>query len=214
MKTLNLRFFATAGLLGSAILLTACSTSPSPWAQNASPWDHRRQQQSAEAAPAPSADEYKQDLAAVDTDSGTDSSQVEMNYQTGKVESDMPTEAPSDSMEPPAAASTATAEPEAMAASSGDISAVDEIKSRPGSYYTVQVIASVDKDRVYKFAEKNQLSVRYIVPTHRDGTVWHVLLLDLYPDYASARAAADEAAATLPTKPWVRKLASVQKLLN
>jgi len=208
LKIINMKFFAMLSLAGSAILLSACSSSPSPWTKNASPWDQRRNQQATEA---PAADQYKQDLAAVDQ--GASPADVQLNYETGKVQSDMPVES---TETPPAAAETlavAAPEPETPAVPA-DVSGADEIRSQPASSYTVQVIAAVDRDRVFKFAEQNQLSVRYIIPTQRDGVTWYVLLLDIYPDYPSAKAAAAEAAATLPTKPWVRKLGSVQKLMN
>lgn len=99
------------------------------------------------------------------------------------------------------------AAPEGSAGGDGDI------MSLPGNYYAVQVMASVDIDRVYKFAERNQLSVRYVVPTMRDGVTWHVLLLDVYPDLGSARNGVDEVAGALPTKPWIRKVSSIQRLV-
>lgn len=95
-----------------------------------------------------------------------------------------------------------------------DMGAEQEIMGLPANYYTVQLIASVDIDRVYKFAEKNQLSVRYVVPTVRDGVTWHVLLLDVYPDLSSAKMARDDIAGRLTTKPWVRTIGSVQKLMQ
>lgn len=88
-----------------------------------------------------------------------------------------------------------------------------DIMSLPSNYYAVQVMASVDIDRVYKFAERNQLSVRYVIPTVRDGVTWHVLLLDVYPDFASAKAGAGEMEGLLPDKPWIRKVGSIQKLV-
>lgn len=88
-----------------------------------------------------------------------------------------------------------------------------DIMSLPSNYYAVQVMASVDIDRVYKFAERNQLSVRYVIPTLRDGVTWHVLLLDVYPDFAAAKAGAAEMEGLLPTKPWIRKVGSIQKLV-
>lgn len=166
------------------VMLTACSSSPSPWTKKSSPWE-----QGGSSAEAPAADEYKEELAAVEAPA------MEMEYQP----------------EPMAEEVMVEVEPEpAMDA----MPANDDIMSLPASYYTVQLMASVDLDRVYKFAENNQLSVRYVVPTNRDGITWHVLLLDVYPDYASARAGLAEVAGTLPTQPWIRKLGSVQNLMQ
>lgn len=104
-------------------------------------------------------------------------------------------------------------EPAEPAVPAAPMSVEAEVMSMPADYYAVQVFASVDLDRVYKFAEQNQLSVRYILPTVRDGITWHILLLDVYPDLTSARAGLAEVDGTLSTKPWIRKLGSVQKLM-
>jgi len=85
---------------------------------------------------------------------------------------------------------------------------------QPTDYYTLQLIASVDIDRVMRFAEEEQISTQYIVATERDGVIWHVLLLDVYPDYSSALAARDEIASSLKNTPWVRRVGSVQKLVT
>lgn len=93
-------------------------------------------------------------------------------------------------------------------------SPTDRVMQAPASYFTVQVMASVDPNRVYRFAEQHQLPIDYIVPTLRDGVIWHVLLLDIYPDRASAVSAQAEAAATLKTQPWVRSVGSIQKIIQ
>lgn len=187
------------GLAGSMALLAGCASEPSPWSKPQSPWDQRR-----EAAPAPAADQYKQDLAM---DQGTQN-EVELSYQTEPVESYSPAAEEAATM-----ASLDTAEPVAEPEPMADPMMGDDFASVPADYYTVQLVASVDAGRVYKFAEQHQLSTRYVVPTRRDGLTWHVLLLDVYPDYASARQAMEEVAAGLPTKPWIRKVGSVQKLM-
>ena len=109
--------------------------------------------------------------------------------------------------EPVEAAAVAETESEAMTAE-------DEIMNQPADYYTVQLFASVDIDRLYRFAEQIQLSVRYAIPTVRDGVTWYVLLLDIYPDFTSAKAGMAEVAGTLSTKPWIRSLGSLQKLMQ
>jgi septal ring-binding cell division protein DamX len=95
-----------------------------------------------------------------------------------------------------------------------EASPADRVMQAPATYFTVQVMASVDPNRVYRFAEQNQLPIDYIVPTLRDGVTWHVLLLDIYSDRASALSAQAEAAATLRTQPWVRSVGSIQKIMQ
>ena len=189
---------ATAGVLA---LLGGCASEPSPWKQS-SPWDQRKESQVA----APAADQYKQDLAALDQ--GAASSEVELSYSTESVESQMP-EAAVEPEPEEAVAAAVVEEPQAES-----MTAEDEILNQPADYYTVQVFASVDIDRLYRFAEQNQLSVRYAIPTVRDGVTWYVLLLDVYPDYAAAKAGMAEVEGTLSTKPWIRSLGSLQKLMQ
>ena len=198
MKTTTKKELLTAfGVAVIMALLSACSSEPSPWTKQQSPWEQRR-----DSMQAPAADEYKQDLASVDEGGN----QVDLSYQAEPVDGYALGEADM--------GSAAMVEPESEPVAPESMSPEQEIMSQPADYYTIQLIASVDIDRVYKFAEQNQLSIRYIVPTLRDGVTWHVLLLDVYPDYPSAKAAMQEVAGTLPTKPWIRKVGSVQKLIQ
>ncbi len=171
------------------VALNACSSKPSPWAKSESPWDQRSNAE----VEAPAAETYKADLE-MPVDSA---SEVELSYQAESVESFTPEAAVE--LEPVVDES----------ASEGG-----SIMDQPASYYTLQLMASVDIDRVYRFADENQLSIQYVVSTVRDGVTWHVLLLDVYPDYPSAVVARDEIALRLNNQPWIRKVGSVQKLVQ
>lgn len=207
MKTINKPLYNALLFTCAVFTLAACSSSPSPWATKQDPWESRHTAQPESTAP--SADEYKQDLAVEPA-----TSEIEMSYQTEPVESSLPMEADQAEPEPMESAAVMETPEPAAEMPSESITGVDDLMSQPANYYTVQVIASVDEDRVYKFAEQHQLSVRYIVPTVRDGVTWHVLLLDVYPDLASAKSALAEVQDTLPTSPWIRKLGSVQALIK
>jgi septal ring-binding cell division protein DamX len=186
-------------LLNLAACATDSSTSSS-MNQRESLWAQRRGTQAA----APAADQYKQELAAVDTGA---TSPVDMGYQPGQVESSLPAD-PMLTPDPvPAAAVT---EPEVASA---EPAVASDIRNMPADYYTVQVMASDNVDRIYKFAAKHKLSVRYVVPTVRDGVTWHVLLLDVYPTIVEAKAALADVSPALNTKPWIRKLGSVQSIM-
>ncbi len=179
------------GLFGVLITLSACSNAndPSPWTKSESPWDQRRSSDTEVAAP--TAETYKADLTMpADT-----ASEVELSYQAESVESFAPEASAAVVLEKTAA---------------GEVSIMDH----PANYYTMQLMASVDIDRVIRFAEKNHVSTQYIVATERDGVIWHILLLDVYPDYSSAVTARDEIAPSLKTAPWIRKVGSVQKLVR
>ncbi|RDH82290.1 MAG: hypothetical protein DIZ80_08295 [endosymbiont of Galathealinum brachiosum] len=183
--------FKLLGLVGVAFALNACSSEPAPWTKSESVWDQRRNAE----PEAPAAETYKADLE-MPADSA---SEVELSYQTESVESFAP---------------EAAAEPEPVEAVAEAVSEEGSIMDQPASYYTMQLMASVDIDRVIRFAEENHVSTQYIVATERDGVIWHVLLLDIYPDHSSAVAARDEIAPSLKDAPWIRSVGSVQKLVR
>lgn len=180
-----LKFLGLAGLLVS---INACSSDPSPWTKDSSPWDQRRDSN----VEAPAAEEYKSDL---------------------EMQSDVPIEVENTYEPEPVEITEAEmmAEPEPVI---DDTPRPASIMDHPADSYTVQLMASVDIDRVYRFAEQNQITAEYVVPTERDGVTWHVLLLGVYPDYSSAAAAKDEIAGSLVTQPWIRKVGAVQRLVQ
>jgi len=171
------------------VLVSACSGNggSADWNQKASPWDRMRDNPSVDAAPAPVSDEPVP-------------VEIEM-MQAG-------------TLQPEPEPVLAVEQAPVAAAPVVEDSPTDRVMRAPAGYYTVQVMASVDPNRVYRFAEQHQLPIDYIVPTLRDGVTWHVLLLDIYPDRASAVSAQAEAAATLKTQPWVRSVGSIQKIMQ
>lgn len=181
------------GLTGLLITLNACSSDPSPWTKDSSPWDQRRDT----GVEAPAAEEYKSELE-MPTDA---SAEADINYQAEPVETYEP-------------GVVAEPEPELESLDEPVQSQTGSIMDHPADYYTVQLMASVDIDRVYRFAEQNQLSAEYVVPTLRDGVTWHVLLLGVYPDYSSALADKNAIAGSLSTEPWIRKVGAVQRLVQ
>lgn len=174
------------------VLMSACSTSgdSSDWNKKASPWDRIRDNPS----------------AAVNEEPASESVPVEIEMMQAQRAQTGPAQA-----EPVAV--LVEQQPVAVAPVI-EPSPLDRVMQAPASYFTVQVMASVDPNRVYRFAEQHQLPIDYIVPTLRDGVTWHVLLLDIYPDRASAVSAQAEAAATLKTRPWVRSVGSIQKIMQ
>lgn len=186
-------FLKLLGLVGVVVTMNACSSDPAPWTKSDSPWDQRRGTE----AEAPAADSYKADLE-MPADSATE---VELSYEADTVESFTPEAA----VEPE---ETSYAVEEESSAETGSI------MGKPANYYTMQLMASVDIDRVIRFAEENQISTQYVVATERNGVVWHVLLLDIYPDYSTAVAARDEISPSLRNAPWIRTVGSVQKLVR
>ena len=221
MKNSLSKILSALAIMGAVVLLAACgstSESSSPRVKSESPWGKRTAAvtESAEApAPASASETYKQELD--DSEIGSESG-FDLGYQTERVESvvpaeplmEEPVEEPSSVASPPVVKKTA---PEPVVTANDTAAGDGNFKNISPGHYTLQVIASIDKNAVYTFAKQHQLSTRYIVPTVRGGTTWHVLLLDVYPNKAAAKTAMDEAAASLPTKPWIRTVASVQQLM-
>ena len=225
MNKSSTKLFTAITMLGAAALLTACGSAPessSTWVKSESPWGKRTAavtDSAAEPAPASASETYRRELDD-DLEIGSTSGYA-MEYKPESVKSVVPAEpimeesAPPPPEPQPAPVKKATPAPAPLAAvaksssSAGD----DDFKNVAPAYFTLQVIASVDKKAIYKFAQEHQLSTRYVVPTVRGSTTWHVLLLDVYPNKAAAKAALDDAASNLPTKPWIRTVASVQSLM-
>ena len=186
-------------------MLSACSSAPSvsPWAKQLSPWEQRKEAIQDQVVPV--AEESRSKLVEVDQTSN----EVELSYQSDPMASSASVAAglEAESTEAESVEATAVVVP-------GSMTPKEEILNLPADYFTVQLMASVDVGRVYKFAEQNHISVRYIVPTIRDGKIWFVLLLDVYPDRVSAKAGLNEVAIGLKTQPWIRSLGSIQKLMQ
>lgn len=187
--------FKILSLVGASLALNACSSEPSPWTKSSSPWEQRQNTESTAAAPTP--ETYKADLEMP----AETASEVELSYQTESVESFAPE-------------AVAAAVPVEMDNGIEPPTVENSIMDQPANYYTMQLMASVDIDRVIRFANENEVSTEYIVATERDGVIWHVLLLDIYPDYSSAVAARDEISPRLKNEPWIRGVGSVQKLVR
>ena len=190
---LNFKTWPLLVMISMTVVLSACSGS-SPNKQN-SIWDQRRNSSNVSA---PEATEYKKQLAAVEQDTFN----VEQSYLADPIET----------IAPETAAEVIDNEVEEIASTANSVDR--EILAMPITHYTVQLFATVDIDRVYKFAEQNQISTRYVVPTARDGIIWYVLLLDVYPDYATAKAAMQDISPSLKTQPWVRSIGSLQKFMQ
>ena len=191
MSAIRAKTVFTLIMISIIASLSACSGSSGT--KQSSVWDQRRKVQNA-----PSAATYKQELAEVDQGS-TD---IELSYQAEQVDSFVPEAADTD-------------EPDIVQTEDpGMISVEKDILSMPSSSYTVQLFASVDIDRVYRFAEENKLSTQFVLPTVRDDIIWYVLFLDVYSGIDEAKAAAEEYSTILKTQPWVRSIGSVKKLIQ
>ena len=88
----------------------------------------------------------------------------------------------------------------------------EEIMSMDGSAFAVQVAALNDIASVRRYQTRFGLEDLTAVRTDRNGAVVYVLL-SLHPDRASANKAAAELELKTGSKPWVRSVAGLQKIV-
>jgi septal ring-binding cell division protein DamX len=90
--------------------------------------------------------------------------------------------------------------------------ASDDIMAMLSTNYAVQVFAGNTPESVEKFKVSKDVGDLTTVKTDRSGKIVYVLV-DIYPDRASANAAAVELEKKTGSKPWVRSLAGLQKIV-
>ena len=87
--------------------------------------------------------------------------------------------------------------------------------SRPGSYFTLQLLGTREENTLRRFVSRHALDGAAYYRTDHGGGDWFVLLYGEYGD----RQAASEAIAALPPEvrenaPWPRTLDSVQQAIQ
>ena len=83
----------------------------------------------------------------------------------------------------------------------------------PAGSYAVQVYAAKGPESIEKFQENKGLEDLKMVKTDRDGNIIYVLV-GLYDDRASANEAAMELEQKIGSKPWVRSMPGLQKIVS
>lgn len=188
-------------LLGS-VLLTACSSKPSPWAETSSPWGSAPQAEVVETTDTVEAmDEGTVQAEPVDEVMAVEEPMAPLPVEPVPVESTMYQSEPVP-MEP-----AEPVLPEASVVMPGNLAA------QSANAFVVQVVASSTMKQLNEFARKHQLSDEWVAETSVNGKTWHVLLLGVYPD----RAAAEQALQTvkdLDTRPWIRTVGSLQAVMK
>ena len=182
----TIRNVATTNLI--ILGLVGCASSPAPWTQaNDNPWGSKRE---AEA----------------------------QNTLPDEIISDAPVEEPILLSEPEPEPvlmqePEIVPEPEVIApVVVEDLSPEQEIMAMPTSNYAVQVFAGKSIESVNRFKNNNDLNSLMTVRTDRSGAIVYVLV-DVHPDRASANAAAANLEARTGSKPWVRSVAGLQKIV-
>ncbi len=177
--------------------LSACSSKPSPWSQQTSPWAGKNEaemDQPVEDLP-PVTDEAQSPM--MDSAASNEAMYVEPIEPIGPAGMDAMDEMPAEPV--------MVVEPEPVMG--GDI------VSQPANYYAVQVCASSSMDKLLKFANRHQLPDQWTAKINVNGKTWYVLLLGIYPNRAEASTALSEVSGRLDTRPWIRSVGSLQALM-
>jgi len=177
--------------LGSCLVaLTACSSSPAPWTQE-DPWSSKR---------AAEAESLPPEEAVADTSLNDPVllAEPEPVAEPEPIYMQEPDAQPAPEMIAPVIVEDQTPE--------------EQIMAMPGSNYAVQIYASKTMSSMEKFKTSNDLNDLMIVKTDRGGNIVYVLV-DIHPDRATANAAAADLEARTGTKPWVRSVAGLQKIV-
>ena len=171
--------------------LVGCSSSPAPWTQtDDSPWGDKH---AAETENLPSDDAVTSDTSLNDPVLLAD-----------------PEPEPAIIMEEPEAAPA----PEVIVAVVvEELTPEQEIMELPGESYAVQVYASKTVESIEKFKSSKNLAELKTVKTDRSGSIVYVLV-DIYPDRSSANTAAADLEMKTGSKPWVRSVAGLQKIVS
>jgi septal ring-binding cell division protein DamX len=166
--------------------LVACSSTPAPWTQeDESPWGAKRE-------------------AEASAVSASTSSDTSLNDPVLLAD---PEPEPIVMQEPEAAPAPEVIVPVVVE----DTPATQDIMAMLSSNYAVQVFAAKNVESIDKFKTSKDVGDLMTVKTDRSGEIVYVLV-DIYPDRASADAAAVELEKKTGSKPWVRSLAGLQKI--
>ena len=88
----------------------------------------------------------------------------------------------------------------------------EEILSLPGDYFTVQLMAMKNEQKVLEYASDNGIENPLYVRILSQDVNWYVLLLGTYPDQSTADDAKNdwEETRVLEVEPWTRRLSPLQ----
>ena len=192
METIIKNIRAAAGkiVIANVVVLgvAACSSSPAPWTQqDDSPWESKR--------------------AAETQDISADESVTDTSLNDPVLLAD-PEPEPIIMQEPEAQIAPEVIIPVVVE----DLTPEQEIMAMPASSYAVQVYASKNTASIEKFKVNNDLEDLMTVKTDRSGSTVYVLV-EVHPDRASANVAAVDLEAKTGSKPWVRSIAGLQKIV-
>ncbi len=176
--------------------LAGCSSTPAPWTQqDGSPWGakHELEAQNALSDSAASDTSLNDPVLLADTELLAD---LEPEQEAIVMQS--PEAAPA-----PVLIMPVVVEEEPV---------TQDIMAMLSTNYAVQIFAGASTESVEKFKTSKDLPDLKTVKTDRSGSIVYVLV-DIYPDRLEADAAAADLELKTGTKPWVRSLAGLQKIV-
>lgn len=85
----------------------------------------------------------------------------------------------------------------------------------PKDYYTLQIIALLDEDKLLEYIEAKDIGEHIIANTLSQGSQWYVLLVGMYAGYSEAKNAQLAWSEKHPgqSTPWIRDIGSIQDAL-
>jgi septal ring-binding cell division protein DamX len=199
-RDMNITTKTIRGITISSLItfgLTACSSSPAPWTQaDDSPWGAKRE---AETQNLPS-DEAITDTSLSDPVLLADPEpEPEPIIEPEPIMMSEPDPVPAPEVIAPVVIQE-------------ELTPEQEVMALAGTGYAVQVYAGKTSESVEKFSSSKDLAGLTAVKTDRAGSIVYVLV-DLHEDRASANAAAANLEVITGSKPWVRSVAGLQKIV-
>jgi len=186
-------------VLAGGVVLSGCSSKPSPWSESSSPWEARSE---SAAEPEPLAID---EIQPVEVQEET----IEPVGFVAEEDNSAMVESGELTMEEPPMDEPPMDEPVAE-----DMSSVvgGGLAAQPSGMYAVQVVASSSMDQLNFFASQNQLSDEWVAETVVDGRTWFVLMSGVYATKDEAEQALS-GLQELGTEPWIRTVGSVQAVM-
>lgn len=179
--------------------LSACSSKPSPWSQQSSPWAGKSDAEMAQPVEDVPLMTDETQTSMMDEAASRESMYAEPIEPIGPTTIDPVQDMP--------------AEPEMVYTPEPEPVMAGDIVSQPASYFAVQVCASSSMDKLLKFANRHQLPDQWTAKVNVNGKTWYVLLLGIYPTRAEASAALADVRGQLDTRPWIRSVGSLQAVM-
>lgn len=173
----------------------------------------------AESGAVPEANAEAADATETDADTGTTEAEPDT---TSAADADAEPDVSASGNASESDATASTSETESTAADTSAAVASDALESpnwiltQQAELFTVQMIASTERESVENFLKKIDLEPPNSIFTFkRNGTTWFALVHGLYPSISMARAAVEQLPApALTNQPWIRKVGRIQSSLK